>query len=389
MLPQSRPIFPRAYLLPGQSLRIRQALNAFSPENDSFYIPGRDFDTLASFDRYMRLILMDDRLPFAIDPAPGRRPVKVTSPVADLFQRIHWCGHVYDPNLEYAPHLELLLDTYRHFLRRRGRGFMERSPQTTGDRQEAEIFNRLIAGLRSRAQKQNVLTRLRDWDKRSIKNYQGLEDYLDWSFRTYKRLAVLTLDLLYSEDILPVESYDEFFEWQEKRIAQIALDYSLGRLSEPLPEEKIRRTIDMLQQDRGRFLKGIRSQRTVVLEHLKGFVWILQRSLYGRVCLRVALLFDGTQELEPAALIDAAGKYWSESITEGRGHYQVRYSVEDKLSSVRGIPAWLAQPIERDDWDRRGALLNELGLLAQHELLVRMSLKPTGDTYGKGHKRAH
>ncbi|KHK54096.1 hypothetical protein PI87_16375 [Ralstonia sp. A12] len=302
-----------------------------------------------------------------------------TLDLAAQLQRISHYAETFDPSkqaaaqLEHAPHLRLLLDTFFHHPIQNCGGSDINSPTVHGGLIKAEICNNFVAQFRQAMLARKFLRRERhNWHMGCRENLTNLRAYLGGLFTRHQSLTVLHLRLFHAKN----------------RASLISA-----------PVEDQHQDLRELRACRNVFFDRMR-RKPALFTQKPGYVWAILPSLEGGYDLHLTLLFDSVAlckvlddkrvEAEQAGTIledhaDQIGAYWVRTATAGEGGYLRG----DKNGWLYG-PDWVHGEVCADDVGRREKLQETLGYLPMRRALVRLKNEPEGEYFGmrEGKSRA-
>ncbi|SAL15401.1 hypothetical protein AWB69_00720 [Caballeronia udeis] len=270
-------------------------------------------------------------------------------------------------DLEYAPHVELLLDGYpRHPIRH----YAELNPSfrlLTGDC-VWQLFIRYLERTRSDAAACDIRRQVADWQRNARENEKTLALYIDRLFAWHKSLMVVQQELTYEQ---------ARFNNQQGHVTCMQVDRMLyedhdqylhgGTVTEQVVEQRV--GLDVAIQDRNELFAKLPRKRRL-FGRMVGYVCIVAWSRIRGYFLRCAFLFDGSADevQDHEALGGQIGNYWVDNVTHGRGDFH---------NCNRGHPlGYVVGRIGRHELNRRAELVRCLGFPARVDQYVRV--KRTG-----------
>lgn len=164
----------------------------------------------------------------------------------------------------------------------------------TQGQSDAELFNRLIAGIREKGNTPEYRKKLAQESARLFDQFCGLVEYVDALFEHVRsRLIVIRLDLKYHPD----------------KVAGMK--------------------VGQAQEDLRHFFSNMRSKPSLFAD-LAGYIWKLEYGDHGREHFHLILFFTNDRLLNDSYRAEEIGKYWELVITKGRGTYHSCNRAEEK-----------------------------------------------------------
>ena len=211
-----------------------------------------------------------------------------------------------------------------------------------------EIFNDLIKLIRCKSKTVEFSKRVTDRANYANRMFKKLKDYVDALFAKHSRLIVIRLDLSYhvSNDIQP------------KQLV----------------------TLQQAKNDLAHLLKNTR--HNALFEHVVGYIWKLEYGQSRGYHYHVILFFLGSKVQKDVYIAMQIGKYWSEVITNKRGHYYNCNNDKAKHDSFGNLGIGR---INADDANLRFNLLNKVvKYFTKKEQYLQLKLSRKDRVFGKG-----
>lgn len=200
-----------------------------------------------------------------------------------------------------------------------------------------KVLNECVDKMRQESMSDSFLSRLKNYNRASNKNYKELLAYSDALFDRYSRLLVLRVDLSYLT--------------QHPKIDQLEA-----------------------MQHRKRLFENTRSNK--LFADMVGYVWKLEHGSSKGFHFHVMFFFDGSKVREDGTIAQQIGKYWSNVITGGKGMYYNCNAVKHRYQSC-GIGM-----ISHGDYELRDGLRKAIVYLTKTDFY--MKLQSVGRCMGKG-----
>lgn len=159
-----------------------------------------------------------------------------------------------------------------------GKPFLEVPAILCGD-----LFNDFIRRIREVAASTKFKRKIRARVNSSKQNFQNYKEFIDELFKITSKLLVLRIDFEYDKDIAQ----------------QI--------------------TIEQAQKDRDHFLNNMRNNE--LFKTVKGYIWKFEEGDIRGPHFHFIFFLDGSLSLKDAYLSEQFGRYWVETVTQGRGIY--------------------------------------------------------------------
>lgn len=269
-----------------------------------------------------QLIVYNEELAFRIYVDRGLSTVVEVSDLGFLIRGIHlWCPILYASDIELPPIVQLCLDVYqRHELR--ALSPISPSGRLLDGRFVAEICDDYIADVRVEAIKTGIKRQQVDWVRNADNNEHTVGAYVNRLREAHGDLAMCGNDLLYEcarmseEDALVRAAQFEVLASESQSM------YFKG-VDESVPSSGGHVGIEQVLRDRERLFSNLKGKSTIV-KHMVGYVCSVSWSRVGGFYLYCAWIFDGEQvdQADCLALSEAVGRYWTDSVTCGRGEYK-------------------------------------------------------------------
>ena len=267
-----------------------------------------------------QLIVYGEEAAFKIHVSRRLSTVVEVSELGFLIRGIHMCPVLYSPDIELPPIVKLCLDVYRvHELR----AFSPISPsgRLLDGRFVADVCEDYIADVRDAAIEIGIKRQQARWVRNAGENEQTVDTYLNRLRDKYGDLAMCGIDLSYLRACMSE---------QDAR----TLDAQFNVLASGNQTMYFKGTGDHAQAvdacvgirevlvDRAHLFAKIKGKSTIV-RHLVGYVCSISWSRMTGFSMYLALIFDGGHvDLEECVELSmATGRYWVESVTDGRGDY--------------------------------------------------------------------
>lgn len=259
------------------------------------------------------------------------------------FHRINSYQSRYIKSCFYSPPVELFFSVCQNLSLCNHQFIAPKVVNAQGE-SDAELFNRLIAGIREKGRSLEYRKKIAQDSYRAFSRFRGLVDYADALFgHVRSRLIVVRLDLKYR------------------------LDKVIGM------------TVGQAQEDLKHFLSNMRNKPTL-FDDLVGYIWKLEHGDYGHEHFHVILFFTNDQLLNDSYRAEEIGKYWEQVITKGRGTYFNCNRAVEKAKQKR----LCIGRIDYYDDEKRHNLLYPLAYFSKDEQRLQLKPKKTSRSYGRG-----
>ena len=211
----------------------------------------------------------------------------------------------------------------------------------------ADLYNQVIERIRqdTRTEEfQKKCYREKERYTRNLKNYTAYADYLFDEVRS--RLIVVRLDLKYRDD-----------------------------LSHPTSLEQAHEDIQHLLENR----RGNKR----LFNDLEGYIWKLEYGYLGMYHFHVILFFNNDHYLNDSHLGELIGRYWGETVTQGRGSYYNcnRPNYKARFESIKRLGIGR---IEARDLEKRNNLKAVVAYLCKSEQQINTTGKVRFRTMARG-----
>jgi len=213
----------------------------------------------------------------------------------------------------------------------------------------ADLYNQVIERIRQETKTkefQKKLYREKERYTRNLKNFTAYTDHLFDEVRS--RLIVVRLDLKYRDD-----------------------------LSQPT-------SLEQAQEDIQHFLENRRGNKRL-FNDLEGYIWKLEYGYLGMYHFHVILFFNNDHYLNDSHLGELIGRYWVETVTQGRGSYFNcnRPSYKARFESIKRLGVGR---IEARDLEKRNNLKAVVAYLCKSEQQINTAGKAKFRTMARGEK---
>jgi len=228
-----------------------------------------------------------------------------------------------------------------------GRTYLEPHQYYADGALAADLYNQLIERIRQDTRTtefQKKLYREKERYTRNLKHYTAYTDHLFDAVRS--RLIVVRLDLKYRDDL-------------------------------PQPT-----SLEQAQADIQHLLENRRGNKRL-FNDLEGYIWKLEYGYHGMYHFHVILFFNNDHYLNDSHLGERIGRYWVETVTQGRGSYfncnRPSYKARFESSKRLGIGR-----IEAGDLEKRNKLKAVVAYLCKSEQQINTVGKAKFRTMARG-----
>ena len=311
---------------------------------------------LCEMDRFVRAVQKEEATPYVLQ---GRNFKARKLPFSDAqdvgnwdwhFASVRAWGHAHVPYLLVAPHLELLMEVYRHHRISEGMFKGPNAPFFGGER-NAEVFNDFCLELRRTiAAKKKLRQECLTWALGSKQNLLRLHRYLDALSHASPVMKAYHFTFFHTTEPLNLSKADE----------KAHLAY-----------------LKPLRACRSVFINGF-ARKTSLFPSKPGYVWSLEPSLSGGWGLRFTLLWPGETIRPGGDQMDHAreiGNYWVSQATKSNGSYL--------LHGIDQVSCF--DTATREESVTPTQLKKRLQPLAVRDALFRFVNEPEGKYFGIGH----
>ena len=298
-------------------------------------IPTKFFaNQLANLQSFIVEALSDDDIPFVQKVSGSKRMVFDPTPLASRYfyatPGFIDLVRMLSPKFEFSEHINAfsaccktmgLLDQPFSFPELYLAG--EPVAQLHG-RSAAEIFNTLVANIRTLCQSRKVNDRLRNRERNAEDCFITYRNYVDSLFASTPRLAILQLNLYCESD----------------------------------DHEPDHHAVQMAARNLDHLLANQRCNR--LFKDQKGYIAKLEFGDHGSAYWHILLFFDGSKSEQLINLPTLFGEYWAKVITKGRGGYRYHH---EKYIGRKSEPAILI--VNAGDASKRALFLEHLAYLCK------------------------
>lgn len=185
----------------------------------------------------------------------------------------------------------------------------------------ADVFEDFALKLRADAKTRRLRKRAADWQGKFDKNADRLIDLMDQVGKRSKNLTVIELELDSLASRLTPKEVKEII-LTDHQIMRAEYDaYWGGWPLDRIEPANVKVRFGEVQRDRKRLFANMKG-KTTLFRNLLGYVWRVSFTPVVGHSLRASLILDG-MEGEQANLGQEIGRYWAETITQGRGCFRV------------------------------------------------------------------
>lgn len=331
------------------------------------------FAILVILDKFMRLVLAGEGLPFSVREVNGHKRMKKGSKLADFFGTIGKVAQAYSSAFAYAPHIQLLFDAYR---KHQISSCSCTNPWSWFNGMlEGECMNDFVTLLQREAKLQGTAKKLNDWRHRTNKNQRRISRYLKALFDCYARVVTIRVDLHLPGSLVEADEVDTVIREVQEAMMKDVSAYLSGNDSELVGNALARVGIEELMRARDHLFANMPSKPSL-FEHLIGHVWRIECSRVGGYHQHVAFFFDGSKVQQHEWLAQQICNYWCEVITQGRGYAH--------NCNRNNYPDYVLGPTEHDEHEKRERLLKCLEYLAKEDQLVYAKPTVKAKLFGTG-----
>lgn len=350
-----------------------QRLNTVLVKGGKSFLLDSYFATMPGLDKFARLVLAGEALPFSVTEVNGQVRMKKASKLADYFSLLGNVSRVYSSTFVYAPQIKLLFDAYRaHPISH----CSCTNPWTwLNGKLEGEHVNDFVMLLQREAKVQGTAKKLNDWRRRTNKNQRRIERYLNALFECYARVVTVRVDLYLSRSLVDASEVDAVIREVEEQAAKDISAYLCGNDSELAGNALARVGIEEVMQARDHLFANMPGKPSL-FEHLIGHVWRIECSRVGGYHMHVAFFFDGSKVQQHEWLAQQICDYWRDGITDGSGYAH--------NCNRNRYPDYVLGPTDHYDHDKRDRLLKRLEYLAKDDQLVYVKPSVKCKLFGTG-----
>lgn len=350
-----------------------QRLNAVLVKGGKSFLLDSYFAILPVLDKFARLVLAGEPLPFSVTEVNGQVRMKKASKLAAYFSLLGNVSRVYSSAFVYAPHIKLLFDAYRaHPISH----CSCTNPWTwLNGKLEGEHMNDFVMLLQREAKVQGTAKKLNDWRRRTNKNQRRIERYLNALFECYARVVTVRVDLYLPRSLVDASEVDAVIREVEEQTAKDISAYLRGNDSELAGNALARVGIEEVMHARDHLFANMPGKPSL-FEHLIGHVWRIECSRVGGYHMHVAFFFDGSKVQQHEWLAQKICDYWRDGITDGSGYAH--------NCNRNRYPDYVLGPTDHYDHDKRDRLLKRLEYLAKDDQLVYAKPSVKCKSFGTG-----
>lgn len=341
------------------------------------YILGLGYQKVAlakGIEDFLRRIQRDTTTPFELIRMARHSPVVKANPLGQHFGTVIRSALWDDLRHQFSEEVQLVLEGVRalnydpYWLN------WPESRDPSSGRFGFELFNDLVAWLRTALLDEGYIARRRRRREQARRHFLSGKTYIDQLFDRYARLLVLRIDLGY-------------VAWPNRASAASLFDAGAGTAADPEtqteeePEdEKEKRvapgkSLPRARSDLAKFLNNRRSNS--IFEHMVGHLWKLEEGETKGYHFHLFAFFDGSKVQQDAHLAKQLGEYWQNVITKGDGVY---YNCNAHKSRYRKLGIGR---IDHDDDQLRENLLLALAYVTKADQYLRVRTD-AARIFGKG-----
>lgn len=297
-------------------------------------------------------------------------------------ERLHSYSLLFSRQHTFHPYVMHFLRMYREHPIRHLDGLPPGIHIETGASVE-DAFEHFVLKLRAEAKTCRLRKRAADWQGKFDKNADRLIELMEHVIKGSKSLTVIELELDFLASRLTPEEAKEII-LTDSLLMQAEYDaYWSGWSLDRVEPAAVKVPFNEIQRYRKRLFENMKGKPTL-FKSLRGYVWRVRFTPVAGFSLRASLILDGAEGAQ-ADLGQAVGRYWEESITQGRGSFRElepwpAINIAYRISALRGT----------DKTEQKKLRRQLMGHLGGSLLAVQVLPHPGCNLFGTGlvHRRA-
>jgi len=289
------------------------------------------------------------------------RKGRVISSLGRHLESLHGYSQIYTSECTFSPLITFFFEQYRKHPIKDYFTSLD-----AHDEFSVELFNDFVTTMRKNSVVARLKKKVSDWERKSNKNMERLDEFESELFERYARLMVIRLDFNYHKATFTPEEVERQLAEAMKRKERDQASYSSGEdISTPQVVEG-RIALEEVQKDRVHLFANMKCKPSL-FKHLAGYVWRIEFTREAGYHMHVLFFFDGSQVQKHEHLAQEIGYYWQDVITEGRSYFENCNTKKSRYGDD-----WALGKIDHWDNVKRGNLRKTMKYFCKTNQLVQV-----------------
>lgn len=290
----------------------------------------------------------------------GRKGRTISS-LGRHLESLHSYSRIYTSEYTFSPLITFFFEQYRKHPIKEYFTLLD-----AHDDSSVELFNDFVTTMRKNALASKLKKTVSDWESKSNKNMERLDEFEAALFERHARLMVIRLDFNYHKATFTPEELERELAEAMRRKERDQADYLSGNdISTPQVVEG-RIALEEVQKDRAHLFANMKGKPSL-FKHLAGYVWRIEFTRKAGYHMHVLFFFDGSEVQKHEHLAQEIGYYWQDVITKGRSYFE-----NCNTKKLRYGDDWALGQIDHWDGVKRDKLRKAMQYFCKKNQLVQV-----------------